>query len=280
MPATKRLQSGALSVDDYRCTSPAEPPFVEVFADFSLSYVRSGTFGCRTRGRSLELVPGSLLIGHPGEEYVCTHEHCGGGDACLSFHLEPALVERLGCRTEIWKIGSLPPLPELVVLGELGQAIAQGRSDIALDEVGLWLTSRFVEVVTDRKPKFAEINARDRRRAVDAALFLHAHSHESVDLESAASEVGLSPFHFLRVFSNVLGVTPHQYLVRSRLQHAARLLAGDSRSVTDVAFDVGFGDLSNFVRTFQRAAGMSPRRFRRAKKADRKIFQDRPAPRP
>ena len=73
----------------------------------------------------------------------------------------------------------------------------------------------------------------------------------------------------------MLGVTPHQYLVRSRLRHAARLLADDARSITDVAFDVGFGDLSNFVRTFHRAAGVSPRRFRQAAKGDRKIFQDR-----
>ena len=57
----------------------------------------------------------------------------------------------------------------------------------------------------------------------------------------------------------MLGVTPHQYLVRSRLRHAARLLADDERPITDVAFDVGFGDLSNFVRTFHRAAGVSPR---------------------
>ena len=56
----------------------------------------------------------------------------------------------------------------------------------------------------------------------------------------------------------MLGVTPHQYLVRSRLRHAARLLADDDSAVTDIAYDVGFGDLSNFVRTFHRAAGVSP----------------------
>ena len=65
----------------------------------------------------------------------------------------------------------------------------------------------------------------------------------------------------------MLGVTPHQYLVRSRLRHAARLLADDDRPITDVALDVGFGDLSNFVRTFHRAAGVSPRRFRQARAA-------------
>ena len=50
-----------------------------------------------------------------------------------------------------------------------------------------------------------------------------------IDLEDAAAQAGISPFHFLRLFANVLGVTPHQYLVRSRLRHAARLLADDDR---------------------------------------------------
>ena len=73
----------------------------------------------------------------------------------------------------------------------------------------------------------------------------------------------------------LLGVTPHQYLVRSRLRHAARLLVDDEISVTNVAYDVGFADLSNFVRTFHRAAGVSPRRFREASRGDRKILQER-----
>jgi AraC-like DNA-binding protein len=55
----------------------------------------------------------------------------------------------------------------------------------------------------------------------------------------------------------------------------ARLLADDDRPITDIAFEVGFTDLSNFVRTFHRAAGVSPRAFRRSARGDRKILQDR-----
>jgi AraC-like DNA-binding protein len=137
------------------------------------------------------------------------------------------------------------------------------------------MCDRLIGIVTDRESRRLDAGARERRRAVEAALWLDAHSGSDVDLSSTAQAAGLSPFHFLRVFGSVLGVTPHQYLVRSRLRHAARLLADDDRPVTSIAFDVGFGDLSNFVRTFHRAAGVSPRGFRRAAKGDRKIFQDR-----
>jgi AraC-like DNA-binding protein len=219
-------------------------------------------------------VAGSILVGHPGDEYICTHDHVCG-DECLSFFLTPELVEAIGDGAEIWQVGAAPPLPELMVLGELAQAAADGHSDVGLDEVGQAFASRFVEVVSGRSHKPVSAPARDRRRAVETALWIDAHSHLQIDLEGAAGQADISPFHFLRLFSSVLGVTPHQYLVRSRLRHAARLLADDERSVTDVAYDVGFGDLSNFVRTFHRAAGVSPRRFREASRGMRKIFQER-----
>ena len=102
-----------------------------------------------------------------------------------------------------------------------------------------------------------------------------ANASAEIDLDAAARVAGLSAFHFLRTFANVLGVTPHQYLVRSRLRRAARLLPDASRPITDIALDVGFADLSNFVRTFHRAAGVSPRGFRQAARGERNLLRDR-----
>ena len=274
--ATRRVfDGGPVSVIDYRCEArPGDEPFVEWHDAFSVSYVRQGSFGYRFRGQSYKLVAGSFLVGHPGDEYMCTHDHAGG-DECLSFYFDPALVDAIGGPRDAWHAGSLPPVADMMVLGELGQSAASGRTTIGVDEVGVMLAGRFVDTVSGRTRPPQHPSARDRRRAVETALWIDAHSHEPIALDDAAVEAGLSPFHFLRLFSLVLGVTPHQYLVRSRLRHAARLLADDDRAVTQVALDVGFGDLSNFVRTFHRAAGVSPRGFRSAAKGDRKIFQDR-----
>ena len=275
MTATPLFRCDSISVFDFRCTAgPGDTPFVEQHRGHSVSYVRKGSFGCRSRGRTFELVAGSVLVGHPGDDYMCTHDHVCG-DECLSFFPGPELVEAIGDRADIWRVGAAPPLPELMVLGELAQAAADGRSDVGLDEVGQLFASRFVELVSGRAQKPAATTSGDRRRAVETALWIDAHSHHPIDLEQAAAQAGISPFHFLRLFAGVLGVTPHQYLVRSRLRHAARRLADDDISVTDVAYDVGFGDLSNFVRTFHRAAGVSPRNFREASRGNRKIFQER-----
>jgi AraC family transcriptional regulator len=276
MPATTLFDSPLVSVIDYRCTAtPADQPFTESHGRYSLAYVRKGSFGCHAGGKSFQLVAGSFLVGYPGDEYVCTHEHHDHADECLSFQLSPRLVDAIGGPSAPWRSGALPPLAELMVLGELAQASAGNDANLGLDEIGASLAARFLETVSGNQNKAAPDSAQIRRRAVEAAHWIDAHSNDEIDLGEMADAAGLSAFHFLRVFSSALGVTPHQYLVRSRLRHAAQLLADEERGITDVALDVGFADLSNFVRTFHRAAKVSPRDFRKAARGDRKIFQER-----
>lgn len=271
------IVEGPITVADYVCdATPRDAPAVEVHRNHSISYVRHGSFGCTARGLRHELVAGSFLIGAADDEYICTHDHTQGGDACLSFQLSAETVEELApARRALWRTGAMPPLPQLMVLGELGQAASSGRRGIGLDEVGLAVASRYLELVSGRASRRAAPSPADRRRAVEAALWLDERAAEDIVLADVAAKVNLSPFHFLRLFGTVVGVTPHQYLIRARLRRAARLLAEDDRSITSVALDVGFGDLSNFVRTFHRVAGVSPLRFRQTARGDRKILQDR-----
>jgi len=274
MIRTSLLKHRSISVSEFRCTaSPGAKPFAEQFECHSVSYVRKGSFGCQHRGRTFELVTGSVLVGYPGDEYVCTHDHICG-DECLSFFLEADLIDTIGDPVGAWQADAAPPLPELMVLGELAQAAVEGRSDVALDEVGYLFASRFIDAMSGRTRKPVDVKLRDRRRAVETALWIEENSRRDIDLDAAASQAGISAFHFLRLFSNVLGVTPHQYLVRSRLRHAARKLVEEDSPVTDIAYDVGFGDLSNFVRTFHRAAGIAPTSFREAARGKRKILQE------
>src|SRR5947209_729427 len=105
MASTTLLQHQSVSVIDYRCSAgPADRPFVEEHGGFSLSYVRNGNFGYHARGQAFELVAGSVLVGHPGDEYMCTHEH-SCGDECLSIELAPSFVDTLGAQIGVWRIG-------------------------------------------------------------------------------------------------------------------------------------------------------------------------------
>src|ERR1700675_3829495 len=175
MTTTTLLQRQSISVSDFRCSAePDDTPFVERYRCPSVSYVRKGSVGCRTRGRTFELVAGSILVGFPGDEYICTHDHVCG-DECLSFFLDPELADTIGDHPGVWRIGSVPPLPELMGGGELAPTAADGNSDLGLDEGGPLFPSRFVDVVAGRSPKPMTASLRDRRRAVETALWIDVH---------------------------------------------------------------------------------------------------------
>jgi len=112
-------------------------------------------------------------------------------------------------------------------------------------------------------------------RVTRAVRMIERHSDAGLTLTALARDAGLSPYHFLRTFERLTGATPHQYILRVRLRDAALRLTDAPGKIVDVALDCGFGDVSNFIRSFHRAAGVSPRLFRRAAQGDRKIFQDR-----
>jgi AraC-like DNA-binding protein len=88
--------------------------------------------------------------------------------------------------------------------------------------------------------------------------------HEPVlTIEQLAREVRVSPFHFIRQFEAVFGVTPHQYRIQSRLDLAKQMLARGQHSVTDVCMEVGFSSLGSFSTLFARRVGETPSAYRR-----------------
>lgn len=281
MLTSRTLVRGPISVAEYVCKTDAnERPFVERHQSWSVSYVRRGSFGCQCRGKRFELVPGAVLLGRADDEYMCTHDHHHGGDECLAFFVEPALVDELGGRQSRWQSGALPPMAEVIALGELASSAARRDHGPSVDEVGMALATKVIDLVAGQSRPSVRPRPADRRRAIESAQWIEAHAAHDIDLKALARQAGLSAYHYLRVFASVLGVTPHQYLLRCRLRRAAQLLADEERPVTDIALDVGFADLSNFVRSFRRASGVSPRAYRQAARGDRKIFQVRLDARP
>jgi AraC family transcriptional regulator len=276
MLTVRTLAHGPISVAAYVCKADStERPFVEQHQAWSVSYVHRGSFSCACQGRRVELVPGSVLLGRPDDEYKCAHDHHRGGDECLAFFIEPALADEMGGRHGVWQSGGLPPIAELIVLGELARSAAHRHHGPRVDEVGMAFATKVVDLIEGQDRPRARPRSADQRRAIEAAHWIDAHAADDIDLQVLARQASLSVYHYLRVFSAVLGITPHQYLLRCRLRRAAQLLADEDRPVTDIALEVGFADLSNFVRSFRRASGVSPLAYRRTARGDRKILQVR-----
>lgn len=267
-------QGDGVDVGRYLCDrGPEDRPFEERHDRVSIAVVRAGTFRYRTATGTAVLGPGSVLLGNPGEAYVCSHDH-GRGDDCISFTLDPATLESIaadaGATTARFPAPWLPPGTEVAPAAGLAEALSRRGRAPSVEETAYRLAAVALRLATAPRPA-RKVTSRDEARAAEAMRWLDEHATGEVSLAAVAAAVGTSPFHFLRAFRRVVGVTPHQYLVQARLRRAAADLAGDAR-VTDVAFDSGFGDLSNFIRTFRRAAGQSPRAWRS------KIRQDRSRP--
>ncbi|GAA0246777.1 hypothetical protein GCM10009527_049260 [Actinomadura nitritigenes] len=105
-----------------------------------------------------------------------------------------------------------------------------------------------------------EENNRRLLRARDAMDRAYA---QPLDVPALARIAHVSPAHFTRAFRAAFGETPHRYLQRRRVERAMFLLRETDRSVTDICFEVGFGSLGTFSRTFSAIVGRSPREYRR-----------------
>jgi AraC-like DNA-binding protein len=99
-------------------------------------------------------------------------------------------------------------------------------------------------------------------RVVQTVRMIDSAPGSTHTLGELARDACMSEFHFLRTFERVTGVTPHQYVLRARLRHAALRLMDDTVKVLDVALDCGFNDVSNFNHAFRTEFGVSPRAWR------------------
>jgi len=97
------------------------------------------------------------------------------------------------------------------------------------------------------------------RRALD---FIAAHLGDNPSLPEVAAAAGLSPYHFARQFKASLGLSPHQFMLRARVERAKGLLAGSSRSLADIGLATGFANQSHFTTAFRRLVGVTPKRYR------------------
>jgi len=265
MGTTRELFRGeGLWVVEHVCAyGPADRPFEELHCSYNVAFVVDGAFAVRAPPGSAALGPGSVLLGNAGDPYTCAHD-AGGGDVCVSFGYSRQLLDDAGASlglTPRFRGVSLGPAPVFAAIPAIARV-----SPPSLEEAALDLLARVLDADAStarlRRPRPA-----DERRAVEALRHIDAHAAEPVSLAALAERARLTRFHFLRSFRAAVGATPHQSVLAARLRRAAKLLLETRLPVTEVALEAGFGDLSNFIRTFRRATGRSPRAFRHGLRA-------------
>jgi len=103
------------------------------------------------------------------------------------------------------------------------------------------------------------------KRIAHAKLFIDSHYAEKIDLNSIADEACFSKFHFIRLFRDSYGYTPHTYLMKVRIEKA-KLLLHENVPVSDVSMAVGFESTTSFAGRFKQLVGQTPSAFQKAQK--------------
>jgi AraC-like DNA-binding protein len=261
------------TVEDVVCScGPDDRPFEEQHDQVAIAIVTAGSFQYRgagaAPGREL-MTPGSLLLGSPGQHFECGHEHAAG-DRCLSFRYEPSRFEEItagapgrGSR-QGFGILRLPPLRDLSPVIVEANASLAGFASGSWEELSVILAGRVVQLASARTPSSQPPTSAAIARVTQTVRVIEERADDPLTLGELARVAKLSAFHFLRTFRDLTGVTPHQYLMRTRLRQAAARLLEQPGKILEVALDSGFGDVSNFNRAFRTEFGVSPRAYRQA----------------
>jgi AraC-like DNA-binding protein len=255
-------------VKDVVCDAgPDDSPFEEKNDYVCIAVVVAGSFKYRSARGAVVLSPGSLLLGSVDESFECSHEH-GSGDRCVSFNYEPEFFGRLaadcaGCGALLkFPVHRLPELPSLIPLTAEAQLGLHRPESVNFEELALELAGEVLAALRGSPVSMKATTVRDERRVATAMRFIELNFRRPLSLEELSVFVGISPYHFLRTFKQVAGLTPHQFILRRRLREAALRLRTTGEPILDIAMDVGFGDLSNFNHTFRASFETTPTNYR------------------
>jgi AraC family transcriptional regulator len=151
------------------------------------------------------------------------------------------------------------------MLVQLKAPTAAGK--MLIDGLSLELTQQVVGNYTGACANHSgdgTVNVLDRRRLRRVLDYMTDHLEADVSLDDLANAACLSPFHFSRLFANTMGLPPHRYLSRMKLEHAKTLLSLGKVPLSQIALACCFSSQSNFTRAFHQATGVTPHAYRQA----------------
>ena len=223
---------------------------------FQINVVEQGWFRLGYGRREWTLGAGSIFLSRPNDVYRYSHMRHLQPDTCLTIESSAATGElaRVFNRAAL----VLPVTNRLRFLRLQLCSRTTDDSPMALDSLACELLGAAVNAHDDRRHLYGPEQLKWYAQRIAAARdLMDADPTAEHSLWHLSSQVAMSPFLFARVFRELIGLPPHKYLVRLRLERARTLLQS-GMSVTDACYAAGFNNLSHFIRTFRRHFGCVP----------------------
>jgi AraC family transcriptional regulator len=150
------------------------------------------------------------------------------------------------------------------LLAEIADETATGL--MLAETASLMLTARLCQAYCDGN--FAKLGVDTPHRLDNTRLrrvldYIEQHLDEDISVARLADLAHLSVFHFTRMFSAAIGISPHRYVSRRRLENAMAMLAVGKLPLCEIALRSCFSSQASFNRAFRRATGMTPGEYRR-----------------
>lgn len=246
---------------------PCEPDWIWDTAitplwDFDLWAVFGGSGVMRAPDMTVALAPGDCLLLRPGERYVC------GTDPAEPLLVHVVHFDFVDARSHAVAPPTQPPihrpLLDITFFRELTTRIIACHFDGRAEAADIWLRAALHELaqVDAVHAASGKLDPQIQKIEILCADIARAPERRWV-VRELARECGVSTDHFTRLFKQVRGVTPREFILRQRVDAAKRLLLASSHSVRRIAELTGFSDIYHFSRQFKAHAGRSPMRFRR-----------------
>jgi AraC-like DNA-binding protein len=236
-------------------------------AEWELYLQVGGTTVRAARERAWDMRPGDAFLAPPAASHrVVNRGTARQHNRYVRFALEP-IARRHRAIAPLWRFARCRHLPEARVLEEpFAQLVREVRYDRPLREEGLRLALDALIIAASRLlDGSAETPIVPVPEAVlEAQELLDTASERAWPLRELAARVRVSPSHLLALFRRHLGVAPHRYLVRRRIERARRMLDQTDAPITEIALEVGFASSQHFAKAFKAQTGRSAREHRRA----------------
>lgn len=136
------------------------------------------------------------------------------------------------------------------------------ESRVYAESLGTALAAHLLQYYAAGKHPLQNTTSLTRTSIQQAVEYINEHLTEDLSLEAIATSIGMSQYHFCRVFKQAMGLTPWQYVVRQRIEEAKRLLAIPQLSIAEISQRLGFSTQGQFANFFRKHVGVSPKQYR------------------